>query len=351
MEQTTMKALTYTAAEGIALKEVPTPQIQEPTDAILRVDLATICGSDLHIATGHLPVEDGLIIGHEFVGTVVETGSACSKVKPGDVVAANCITTCGECYYCQHGYYNHCEKGGWLFGYKIDGGQAEYVRVPYADNGLHKVSPETDLRKVLFVGDIVSTGFFGAERADIKAGDVVVVIGAGPVGMCAMNAARLFGPSKIIAIDTVDSRLDLAKAQGIADLTINSLTEDPLAIVAALTDGRGADAVIECAGVKPTFDLSWQIARPNGTVSVVALYSAPQVLPLETMAGKNLTIRSGWLDSTHIPELIALIESGKLNTDFLITHEAPLNEIETGYDIFGNKKDNCIKWVITPYQR
>lgn len=349
MEQTKMKALVYTKKDGISLKDVPVPQLLTPTDAIVKVDFSTICGSDIHIAHGGLPVKDGLVIGHEFVGTVVEVGDAVKKLQTGDMVAANCITTCGECYYCRHGYTNHCENGGWMFGYTIDGCQAEYVRVPYADNGLYKIPSDVPERSLLFVGDILSTGFFGAERGDIRPGDTVVVIGGGPVGMCTMASARLFGPSNIIAIDTVDSRLEMAKNEGIADVTINSAKTDPIEVVHSLTNGRGADVVIECAGVKPTFDLSWQIARPNGTVSIVALYGQEQTLPLQIMAGKNLTIRSGWVDSIHMEELINLIKNKKLNMDFLITHEAPLNDIVKGYDVFGNKKDNCIKWLVTPY--
>lgn len=344
-----MKALVYTKADGIHLTDVPTPKIEKNTDVIIRVDLSTICGTDIHIANGLLPVEDGTIIGHEFVGTIAEVGPAVKKFKVGDKVAANCITTCGECYYCKHGYTNHCEDGGWIFGYKINGCQAEYVRAPYADNSLFKISDDVDVEKLLFVGDILSTGYFGAERGDIKPGDVVVVLGSGPVGMCAMASARMFGPSKIIAIDTEKSRLEVAKKQGIADLTINPAKEDAIAIVQSLTEGKGADVSIECAGVKPTFDMSWQIVRPNGTVSVVALYNDAQELPLQIMANKNLTFRTGWVDSVHMTELISLIENGKLDLDFLITHKAPLNDILKGYDIFGGKKENCLKWVITPY--
>jgi len=346
----TMKAGVYYKETGIVLKDVPTPKIEKETDVIIKVTLSTICGTDIHINKGALPVDDGLIIGHEFVGEIVEVGKDVKKFKVGDHVAANCITTCGECYYCQHGYTNHCEDGGWIFGYKIDGCQAEYVRAPYADNSLFLLPKDVPEEKFLFVGDILSTGYFGAERGEIKPGDVVVVIGAGPVGMCAMLSARLFGPSTIVAIDTVDSRIEVAKKEGVADVIINPMKEDAIEIIKGLTDGRGADVVIECAGVKATFDMSWQVARPNGHVSVVALYSETQELPLQVMANKNLTIRTGWVDSIHMPELIKLIEKGKINTDFLITHKAPLNDLMKGYDIFGNKKENCLKWVVTPWE-
>lgn len=345
----TMKAAVYTKDKGMQLIDIPVPQIVKDTDVIVRVTYSTICGSDIHISHGVYPVEDGRVIGHEFVGEVIEIGSAVKKVKVGDKVAANCITSCGECYYCKHGFTQHCESGGWLYGYKINGCQAEYVRAPFADETLFKINDGIDPRKMLFVGDILSTGYFGAERGKIKPGDVVAVIGSGPVGLCAMASAKLFGPSKIIAIDTVEYRNQAALDAKVADIALNPMKDDVEAVIKSFTDGRGADVVIECAGVKATFDMSWKIARPNGTVSILALYGDSQELPLNIMGGKNLTITSGWVDSIHIPELMALIESGKLNTDFLITHEAPLNDILKGYDIFGNKKDNVLKWVVTPY--
>lgn len=351
MEQKTMHALVFHGPNDIRLEEVETPKIIDDHDVIVKVGLSTICGSDIHIATGPLPgVKEGTILGHEFVGEIVEVGAAVKKFKVGDKVAANCVTSCGECYYCKKGYINHCENGGWIFGYKINGCQAEYIRVPYAEKGLYKIPETVSYKDALFVGDILSTGYFGAERGDIKPGDTVVVIGSGPVGMCAMVCAKLFGPAMIIAVDTVDSRLEVAQKEGIADLTINSMKEDVVEKVMSLTEGRGADVVIEAAGVKATFDLSWKVARPNGTVSIVALYSQTQELPLQEMAGKNLTIRTGWVDSVHMEELLKLIESGRINTNFLATHEAPLNDIVEGYDVFGNKKDNCLKWIVTPYK-
>ncbi|MCD7894930.1 MAG: alcohol dehydrogenase [Erysipelotrichaceae bacterium] len=346
----TMKACIYNKATGVHLADVPTPKLQKSTDAIVKVTLSTICGSDIHINNGVYPVEENLIIGHEFVGEVVEVGNDVGKFKVGDRVAVNCITTCGECYYCEHGFTNHCENGGWIFGYKIDGCQAEYVRVPYADNGMFLIPDNVKDESVLLVGDILSTGYFGAERGNIKEGDVVVVVGCGPVGMCAMACARLYNPSKIIAVDTVDYRLKTALDNGVCDVIVNSKNEDPIEVAKSLTNGRGADVAIECAGVPQTFDLSWQIVRPNGTVSILALYGESVDLPLNIMGGKNLTIRSGWVDSIHMQKLIDYIVEGKLNVEFLLTHRAPLNDILKGYDVFGNKKDGCIKWVVTPYE-
>lgn len=345
----TMKAAVYTKAGGMQLQDVPYPKMQADTDVIIKVALSTICGTDIHISSGALPVEDGLIIGHEFVGEIVEVGSGVKNLKVGDRVAANCITSCGSCYYCKRGYTNHCEDGGWIYGYKIDGCQAEYIRAPYADNTLFPIGDKVDYLDVLFVGDILSTGYFGAKRGGIKPGDTVVVLGSGPVGICAMASARLFGAGRIIAVDTIDFRLETAVEHGMADLSLNSMKDDIVASVKALTGGRGADVVIEAAGVSATFDLSWQVARPNGVVSIVALYSKPQELPLQVMAGKNLTIKSGWVDSVDMAELITLIENKKLDLRFLATHTAPLNDILKGYEIFGQRKENCLKWVVTPY--
>lgn len=347
--QATMKAAVYTRAEGITLQDVPCPKLQSEKDVIIKVELSTICGTDIHIQHGALPVDDGLIIGHEFVGEIVEVGSEVHKMHVGDHVAANCITSCGECYYCKHGYTNHCEHGGWIFGYKIDGCQAEYIRVPYADQTLFRIPEGVSYKDVLFVGDILSTGYFGAKRGEIQPGDTVVVIGGGPVGMCAMASARLFGAASIIAVDTIDSRLQAAVDNGVADVALNSRNVDVIEAVKKMTEGRGADVVIEAAGVKATFDLSWQVARPNAVVSIVALYSEAQELPLQTMAGKNLTIKSGWVDSVNMGELIQLIANKKLNMNFLATHEAPLNDILKGYEVFGKRQENCLKWVVTPY--
>lgn len=344
----TMKAVVFDGQNNVELKNVPVPQLQNDTDVIVKVELSTICGTDVHIKNGALPVDAGRILGHEFVGVVEEVGSRVTTLKAGDRVAANCITSCGECYYCQHGYVNHCENGGWIFGYQIDGCQAEYVRVPYADRGLFKIPESMSYKDALFVGDILSTGYFGAERGDIEPGDTVVVLGAGPVGMCAMASAQLFGPARVIAVDTVDSRLNTAVNESVADIAFNPLKDDVEKEILALTSGRGADVVIEAAGVKPTFDLSWKLARPNGTVSIIALFSESQILPLETMGGKNLTIRTGWVDATHMDELLALVETKKIDLNFLATHEAPLDQVLDGYKVFGNKEDNCLKWLVTP---
>ena len=347
----TMKALVYRGPEKIALEDVPIPNIIKQDDAIVRVTTSTICGTDIHIWHGGMPeVEGPRIIGHEFVGEVVEVGPAVCNAKVGDKVAVSCVTQCGECFYCVRGTYSHCTTGSWIFGYMIDGCQAEYVRVPHANFGLHKIPDKLTEEDVLFVGDILSTGYFGAENAEIKPGDTVAVMGCGPVGMCAMAAARLWGPARIIAVDINEDRLNVALKQGIADLALNPMKVDVPEAIRELTEGRGADQTIEAVGAKPTYEMALEAVRPGGNVSIIGVFEKPQELAMNKLWIKNIKISMGLVNANRIPELIRLIENGKINTNFLITHRAPLNDIVKGYDIFGNKKDNCIKWVVTQYQ-
>ena len=347
-----MKGLVCHKDGAIELLDMPFPKLEEDTDAIVRVTLSTICTSDLHIMHGAVPrAVPEKVLGHEFVGEVVEVGRNVKKLKPGARVAANCITFCGECAYCRQGFINNCEKGGWELGCRIDGCQAEYVRVPFADMGLTEIPDTVTDKEALLLGDILSSGYFGAELCEIKPGDTIAVIGAGPVGLCAMGCARLFGAARIIALDIQDERLKLAVKQGLADETVNPFSEDAEKAVAALTDGRGADGVIEAAGGENTFELAWKLARPNAVVALIAMYEKAQTLPLEKMYGKNLIFKTGGVDAVNCERLMKLIEAGRVNTEFLITHEAPLNDILEGYRIFEKKLDHCIKWAVTPYQR
>lgn len=348
----TMKALVCHQRGKIELCDRPVPRLQNPTDAIVRVTLSTICTSDLHIMHGAVPrAVPETVLGHEFVGVVVETGEAVTSLRPGDRVAANCVTFCGDCWFCRRGYVNNCEKGGWELGCRIDGCQAEYVRVPFADTGLNRIPENLSDRAALLTGDILSSGYFGAELCDIRPGDAVAVIGAGPVGICAMQCARLFGAGCVIALDLDPARLELAKRHHAADVCINPSLEDPQDVVNRLTSGRGADAVIEAAGGENTFTLAWQIARPNAVVALVAMYERPQPLPLERMYGKNLIFKTGGVDSRHCDTLLSLLASGRLDTEYLLTHEGPLNRIEEGYRVFADKTSGCMKWVVTPYER
>jgi alcohol dehydrogenase len=348
----TMKALVYRGPEKIGLEDVPIPKIIEPDDAIVRVTTSTICGTDIHIWHGGMPeVEAPRILGHEFCGEVVEVGPAVRNAKVGDKVAVSCVTQCGECFYCVRGIYSHCTTGSWIFGYMIDGCQAEYVRVPHANLGMFSIPEGLTEENVLFVGDILSTGYFGSEQACIEPGDTIAVMGSGPVGMCAMAAARLWGPARIIAVDMLQERLDFALKNGYADMALNPTKVDVPEAIRDLTGGRGADRCIEAVGVKGTYELALEAVRPGGNVSIIGVFEQPQVLPMNTLWIKNIRISMGLVNANRIPELINLIQAGKINTDPLITHRAPLNDIVKGYDVFGNKKDNCLKWVVTPYVR
>ncbi len=269
-----MKAVVYKGNGQIALEERPMPKIIDGRDAIVQVTLTTICSSDIHIKHGAVPrAVPGTILGHEFVGKVVEVGSAVKKVKPGDRVAVNVETFCGECFFCKRGFVNNCtdEHGGWALGCRIDGGQAEYARIPFADNGLTVIPGHVTDEQALFNGDILSTGYWAAKIGEIKPADTVAVIGAGPTGLCTMLCARLYTPARIIAIDTDEYRLDLAKEKGLADLTLMPGRDDLEKQIKEITEGRGADTVFEVAGGKDTFQTAWKIARPNAVVVIVAM--------------------------------------------------------------------------------
>ncbi len=327
-------------------KEIPV--IKDDKDAIIKVKMSSICTSDLHIISGFVPkAVPGTILGHEFTGEVAEVGKSVKNFKKGDRVSVNVETFCGECFFCRRGFVNNCEKGGWKIGCTIDGCQAEYVRVPYADNGLTKLPDNVSYEDALFVGDILSSGYWGAELCQIKAGDVVAVIGAGPVGLCAMMSAKLLGASKVIAIDVDDKRLGIAKKENIADVFLNpdkiNLEEE----IKQYTKGRGADSVIEAAGDENTFELAYKIARPNAIVAIVAMYEKNQILPLPEMYGKNLIFKTGGVDANHCKELVQLISDGKISTNFLITHKFPFEYIKDAYDVFKKKTDDCLKVAIT----
>ena len=276
----------------------------------------------------------------------MEIGSGITNLKIGDRVSANCETFCGECYFCKKGFINNCVNGGWELGCKIDGCQAEYVRVPFADTGLTKLPDNVTYENALFVGYILSSGYFGAEMCEIQQGDCVAVIGTGPVGLCSMACAKTFNAGKIIAIDIDDYRLNLALKLGIADYVLNSQKCDIEKEIKKLTENRGADSVIEAAGGKNTFETAWKIARPNAIVGVVAMYEENQILPLPEMYGKNLTFKTGGVDAVHCKKLVEMISKGIINTDFLITHTFQLDEIEKAYKFFETKSDNCLKTAI-----
>ena len=318
----------------IKVIEKPIPEIQSNRDAIVKVTRSAICTSDFHIINNAVPrYIPNTILGHEFTGEVVEIGSDVKKLKTGDRVAANCITFCGECYFCRHGFINNCMKGGWELGCRIDGGQAEYVRVPYADMGLNKIPDNLSYDNALFVGDILSSGYFAAE--EVKTDDVVAVIGAGPVGLCAMMCAKYLGAKKIIAIDIDNNRLEYSKR--FADFTINPNIDNVESCIKDITQ-YGADYVIEAAGGENSFELAWKIARANAIVFIVAMYEKEQLLPLDRMYGKNLTFKTGGVDAVHCDKLLQLISDGKISTDFLISQSFPFEQVEEAYKEFQKKE-------------
>ncbi len=265
-------------------------------------------------------------------------------------VAANVETFCGECFFCKRGFVNNCtdKNGGWALGCRIDGGQAPYVRVPFADNGLTPIPEGISDEKALFTGDILATGYWAAGLGEIQPADAVAVIGAGPTGMCTLMSCRLYSPALLIAIDTDEGRLALAKEKGLADVVLNPLTCDVEKEVKALTEGRGADTVLEVAGAKNTFELAWRIARPNAVVCVVALYDEAQVLPLPDMYGKNLIFKTGGVDGNKCEEILKLIKAGRLDPSFLITHRYALKDAMAAYELFEEKRDGVIKVALVP---
>ncbi len=342
-----MKALVYKDTGKIELVERPMPVLQSDRDAIVKVEVSSICTSDLHILRGFVPrANKNTVLGHEFVGEIVSVANAVKNLKPGDRVSANCETFCGECWFCKRGFVNNCEKGGWELGCRIDGCHAEYVRVPYADTGLTKLPDNVSYENALFVGDILSSGWWGAELCEIKNDDLIAIIGAGPVGLCSMLSARLLGASKIIAIDIDETRLEIAKKQNLADYFINPEKSDLCGVIKDLTGGRGVDSVIEAAGGKNTFELAYKIARPNAIVAVVAMYEENQILPLPEMYGKNLIFKTGGVDASKCSELVKLISENKINTDFLITHRYKLDDIVEAYKFFDTKSDGCLKIAV-----
>ena len=344
-----MKALTYVEHGKFALLDKPMPAMQSARDAIVRVTLGSICTSDLHIKHGSVPrAVPGITVGHEMVGVVEAVGEDVKTVCPGDRVTVNVETFCGECFFCQHGWVNNCSdpNGGWALGCRIDGGQAEFVRVPYADQGLNKIPDCVSNEQALFVGDILATGFWAARISEIKQDDTVLIIGAGPTGICTLLCVMLKQPKRIIVCEKDPVRIAFVRAHYPEVLICQPEACEPF--VLAHSDHGGADVVLEVAGGKDTFQLAWRCARPNAIVTIVALYDEAQMLPLPEMYGKNLTFKTGGVDGCDCGEILQLIEQGKIDTTPLITHRFPLSEIENAYHVFENRLDGVIKVAITP---
>ncbi len=343
-----MLAYTYISKGKFGLMEKPRPQILHERDAIVKVTLASVCSSDLHIKHGSVPrAVEGITVGHEMVGIVEEVGSAVTHVKPGDRVTVNVETFCGECFFCKNGFVNNCtdKNGGWALGCRIDGGQAEYVRVPFADTGLNLIPDNVTDRQALLVGDVLATGYWAAKISDIKEDDTVLIIGAGPTGICTLLCVMLKKTKRIIVCEKDENRIRFVNEHYPDVLTVTP--ENCLSFVLKNSYHGGADVVLEVAGDDSTFRLAWECARPNATVTVVALYDKPQTLPLPDMYGKNLTFKTGGVDGCDCDEILSLIADGKIDTTPLITHRLNLHELEKAYEIFENKLDGVIKIAIT----
>lgn len=342
-----MKAYTYIEKGRFAMTDKPRPVILEPTDAIVRVTLGSICTSDLHIKHGSVPrAVPGITVGHEMVGVVEEIGSEVKGISVGDRVTVNVETFCGECFFCRHGYVNNCTSphGGWALGCRIDGGQTEYVRVPLATQGLNRIPDTVSDEQALFVGDILATGYWAARISEISEEDTVLIIGAGPTGICTLLSVMLKKPGRIIVCEKSEARRAFV-AEHYPEVLLTT-PEECLAFVMANSSHGGADRVIEVAGAKDTFRLAWQCARPNAIVTVVALYDEPQTLPLPDMYGKNLTFKTGGVDGCDCAEVLGFIEKGLIDTTPLITHRFPLSEIDEAYRIFENREDGVIKVAV-----
>ena len=342
-----MKAYTYVSKGNFQLLEKEKPVLKDEKDAIVRVTLASICSSDLHIKHGSVPrAVEGITIGHEMVGVVEEVGKEVTNVKVGDRVTVNVETYCGECFFCKNGYVNNCTdtNGGWALGCRIDGGQAEYVRVPYANQGLNKIPDNVSDRQALFVGDVLATGYWATKISDISKDDTVLIIGGGPTGICTLLCVMLKNPKKIILCEKDEDRIKFINKHY---PDVNVVRPDECEeYVLSHSDHNGADVVLEVAGSDSTFELAWKCARPNAIVTIVALYDKPQILPLPNMYGKNLTFKIGGVDGCDCEEILNLIKEGKIDTTPLITHTYPLSKIEEAYDLFENKRDGVIKVAI-----
>ena len=342
-----MQAYTYIEHGKFELCEKPVPELLDPRDAIVRVTLGSICTSDLHIRHGSVPrAVPGVTVGHEMVGVVMRTGAEVATVKAGDRVTVNVETFCGDCFFCRRGYVNNCTdpNGGWALGCRIDGGQAEYVRVPYADQGLNRIPDGVSDEQALFVGDILATGFWAARISEITTEDTVLIIGAGPTGICTLLCVMRKRPKRIVVCEKSPERLRFVR-EHYPDVLVTGPEECREFVLRHSAHG-GADRVLEAAGSDDTFRLAWECARPNAIVTVVALYDRPQMLPLPDMYGRNLTFKTGGVDGCDCAEILRLIERGEIDTVPLITHRFPLSRIDEAYRLFENREDGVMKIAI-----
>ena len=345
----TMKALVYHGPGKKAWEDKPVPTIKAPTDAIVKILKTTICGTDLHIMKGDVPtVTDGRIIGHEGVGIIEEVGKGVTNFKKGDHVIISCITSCGKCEYCKKGMYSHCEDGGWILGNMIDGTQAEFVRIPHADNSLYPIPAGADEEALVMLSDILPTGFeCGVLNGQVKPGDTVAIVGAGPIGLAALLTAQFYSPAEIILIDMDENRLAVAKTFG-ATQTINSGAVNTIEKIKSLTNGKGVDVAIEAVGVPATFELCQEIIAPGGHIANIGVHGKSVTLHLEKLWSQNVTITTRLVDTVTTPLLLKTVQSKKLQPNQLITHHFKLSDIVNAYETFGNAaREKALKVILT----
>jgi 2-desacetyl-2-hydroxyethyl bacteriochlorophyllide A dehydrogenase len=344
-----MKAVTFHGPQKLEIREVDAPSIQAPTDVILKVTLAAICGSDMHVYDGRMPLPGtGWVIGHEYIGEVVEVGSAVTNLKPGERAVGSFVASCGECFYCQSGWPSVCVKQQ-TFGFMaLPGAQAEYLRVPNGHYTLEKVPDGVTDEQAIFVGDILSTGYFAADRGEIKPGDVVAVVGSGPVGLFAQMSALQFDPKVVLAIDSVPHRLEFSKKIGAVPVDMSK--EDAVEVIRQHTDGRGADVVLEAVGIEESLKACFRYVRPAGVISAVGMYTEPQFpFPMFASFLRDISFKIGMCPvKRYMGTLLERVAAGKMDPSIIITHRMPLGDAARGYEIFHHRTEDCIKIVLTP---
>lgn len=341
-----MKALVFHGPGKRSWEERPRPAIDKPTDAVVRITHTTICGTDLHILKGDVPaVKEGRILGHEGVGVVEEVGGGVSNIKVGDKVLISCVTSCGRCDYCKRGIYAHCRDGGWILGHLIDGTQAEYVRIPHADNSLYLLPEAMDPAAAVMLSDILPTGHeIGALNGEVKLGDTVAIVGAGPIGLAALMTSRFYSPARIIMIDPDENRLAMARQLGATD----TIAQDPLEAIDKLTGGEGVDVAMEAVGIPETFDICQRIVRAGGHIANIGVHGKSVDLQLQDLWIKNITLRTGLVNTNTIPVLMRVVESGGVEPAGLVTHRFKLDDIEAAYTVFSEAaKEQAIKMLLT----
>jgi len=344
-----MKALVYHGPNRKMWEEKPKPVLLEPTDAVVKIFKTTICGTDLHILKGDVPeVTDGRILGHEGVGIIEEAGTAVTGFSRGDHVLISCISSCGKCDYCKKGMYSHCEKGGWILGHLIDGTQAEYVRIPFADNSLYHIPPNTDEEALVMLSDILPTAFeCGVINGQVKPGDTVAIVGAGPIGLAVLITAQFYTPAQIIVVDIDDNRLNVAKNFG-ATHVVNSGLENAAQKILLLTQQKGVDVAVEAVGVPETFELCQSIIAPGGRIANVGVHGKSVSLHLEDLWSRNITITTRLVDTVTTPMLLKTVLSDKVQPSKLITHHFALHDIISAYETFGNAaREKTLKVILT----